>query len=158
MGDAVVVPQQVSPAGAPAGINPIAFLQAQLNRYVDPDLDPKYQIVDPATNVVKPRLTVNNVLDDETASRAISIVLLRAAEAGNADLAAKATAAAIFGRPDYVQANLPFVTDTVKIYGDIHGVPAATGPSSGASLIDQVPTWAWAAGVVAAYFLFRKGR
>lgn len=152
LGDAAVV---TAGAATPAtAIDPATVLRAQVNRFWGAAVPDAYRFGPDAD-----KLPTSGPIDVNVATRAVLIVQKRAAEAyatdptGATDLLNKANQG--FADPvGWVNKNLDMVTQTVTIYGDIHGVPAATLP--GQTL--GIPT-PWLVGLLAigaAFLMWRK--
>lgn len=154
MGDTAVV--SVTPTAPKPDVDPAVVLRAQVNRFWGAssplDLSQGYSAKVPDAGPI----------DDDVAMRALLIVQKRAAEAYEADPGAgldllnKANTG--FADPvGFVNKNLDMVTQTVTIYGDIHGLPKATLP--GQILGVSAPLLIGIVGAIAvgALLLLRKG-
>lgn len=152
------------PTGSPKPVDPIVYLKAHLNRYTlaggaPPQTPP----------IATTELSLTPVLDNETATRAVWVVNLRAANAKLAspdpstDQMLKQASQAWNNPTQYVQTNLPWVTDVVRLYGDSLHLPKAKGvpvyvkvPVIGE--VSEQTLLVGAGAALAIYFLTKKRR
>lgn len=159
LGD-VVDPTQVQAIGAPAGIDPVAYLIAHLNRYTAAAGAPI------AFQIASSPLPISSVVNGDIASRALWVLTRRAGAANlaSADPATRAlmtTVGQAWVNPaGYVRANLPAVIDVVRLFADLNALPKAVGVPQIDTTWADMKTPAIVVGILGAAYLMlgKRGR
>lgn len=150
--------------GAPKSVDAGLYLRAQLNRFTAAGGAPLQLRF--ATN---PLPLVAGPVDADTANRALFVINMRAGYASaqqpsEATQKLLATYGSAWSNPvGYVTANLPIVTDVVRLFADSQNIPAAKGVPTFISIpfVGEVSTTtalAGAAALAGAIYLTRRRR